>query len=84
MIDELKNKYYFENTIVNFETNELIGDGIKIDFFKDSFGNIENDPRLRGNYLYSSNNTSLIKKEFLLHVKKTRRIVLRGNLKLKK
>ena len=49
MIDELKNKYYFENTIVNFETNELIGDGIKIDFFKDSFGNIENDPRLRGN-----------------------------------
>ena len=32
MIDELKNKYYFENTIVNFETNELIGDGIKLIF----------------------------------------------------
>ncbi len=72
MIDELKNKYYFENTIVNFETNELIGDGIKIDFFKDSFGNIENDPRLRGNYLYSSNNTSLIKKGVFTTCKKNK------------
>ena len=72
MIDELKNKYYFENTIVNFETNELIGDGIKIDFFKNSFGNIENDPRLRGNYLYSSNNTSLIKKGVFTTCKKNK------------
>ena len=51
MIDELNNEYYFKNAIVNFKTNEIIGDGIKIDFFKNSFGNIENDPRLRGNYL---------------------------------
>ena len=35
---------------------------IKIDFFKNSFGNKENDPRLRGNYFFSNNNQSLIKK----------------------
>ena len=57
---------------------------IKIDFFKTSFGNKENDPRLRGNYLYSDNNQSLIKKVFLQHVKKMKINVLLGNLKLKK
>ena len=71
MIDELNNEYYFKNAIVNFKNNELIADGIKIDFFKDSFGNEKNDPRLRGNYLLSDNNQSLIKKGvFLQHVKK--------------
>ena len=47
---KIKNKYYFNNAIVNFQNNELIADGIKIDFFKNSFDNNENDPRLRGNY----------------------------------
>ena len=35
----LKNEYYFKNAIVNFKNNEIIADGIKIDFFKNSFGN---------------------------------------------
>ena len=48
---------------LNFNTNELIGDGIKIDFLKASFGNNDNDPRLRGNYIYSNNNVSIIKKK---------------------
>ena len=38
MVDKLENKYFFENAIVNFNTNELIGDGTKIDFAKNSFG----------------------------------------------
>ena len=41
MIDELRNKYFFENALVNLKNNELIADGIKIDFFKESFGNNE-------------------------------------------
>ena len=81
MVDRLKNKYFFENALVNFNSNELIGDGIKIDFFKNSFGNSENDPRLRGNYIYNNDN---LKKAFLLHAKKMMKNVLLGNLKLKK
>ena len=62
MTDVIDNKYYFQNAIVNFQNNEMIADGVKIDFSKRSFGNQENDPRLRGNFLYSDNNQSLIKK----------------------
>ena len=49
MTDVTDNKYYFQNAIVNFQNNEMIADGVKIDFSK-SFGNQENDPRLRGNF----------------------------------
>ena len=70
MVDRLKNKYFFENALVNFNSNELIGDGIKIDFFKNSFGNSENDPRLRGNYIYNNDNLSLIKKGVFTTCKK--------------
>ncbi len=70
MVDELSNKHYFENAIVNFSTNEIIADGIKIDFFKNTFGNMDNDPRLRGNYLYSNKNLSLIKKGVFTTCKK--------------
>ncbi len=72
MIDEMKNNYYFENAIINLKDNEIIGDGVKVDFFKSSFGNIENDPRLRGNYLYSDNNQSLIKKGVFTTCKKNK------------
>tara|TARA_B100000963_G_C22627199_1_gene672955 strand:- start:617 stop:2992 length:2376 start_codon:yes stop_codon:yes gene_type:complete len=70
MIDEMKNKYYFENALVDFNSNELIGDGVKIDFVKDSFGNNKNDPRLRGNYIYGDNNVSIIKKGVFTTCKK--------------
>ncbi len=62
MTDVIDNKYYFQNAILNFQNNEMIADGVKIDFSKRSFGNQDNDPRLRGNFLYSNNNQSLIKK----------------------
>ena len=70
MIDELNNEYRFSNAIVDFRKNEIIADGIKIDFFKGSFGNKDNDPRLRGNYLLSDNNQSIIKKGVFTTCKK--------------
>ena len=70
MIDEINNKYFFENAIIDFKNNEVIGDNVKVDFFKDSFDNKENDPRLRGNYFYSDNNYSLIKKGVFTTCKK--------------
>ena len=62
MIDEINNNYFFKNALINFENNEIIADGIKIDFSKNSFGDENNDPRLRGNYLFGNNNQSIIKK----------------------
>ena len=70
MIDELNNEYFFKNAIVNFKTNEIIADGIKINFDRNTFGNQENDPRLKGNYFYSSDNQSLIKKGVFTTCKK--------------
>ena len=70
MTDELNNEYQFNNAIVNIMKNEIIADGIKIDFFKGSFGNKENDPRLRGNYFFSNNNQSEIKKGVFTTCKK--------------
>ena len=62
MQDNEENNYSFDNAIVNFKTNELVGDEIKIDFSKSSFGNKQNDPRLRGNYIYKDQNTITVKK----------------------
>ena len=70
MIDNLNNNYSFENAIFDFGTNEMIADDVKIDFSKKSFGNDENDPRLRGNYMYGSNNKSLVKKGVFTTCKK--------------
>ena len=72
MTDEINNKYFFKNAMINFNSDEIIADGIKIDFFKTSFGNKDNDPRLRGNYFYSNNNQSLIKKGVFTTCKKNR------------
>ena len=72
MTDEINNKYFFKNAMINFNSDEIIADGIKIDFFKTSFGDKDNDPRLRGNYFFSNNNQSLIKKGVFTTCKKNR------------
>tara|TARA_Y100000591_G_scaffold326568_1_gene349484 strand:- start:87 stop:1949 length:1863 start_codon:yes stop_codon:yes gene_type:complete len=70
MFDVLKNEYHFDTAIVNFSSQEIIGDGIKIDFFSNAFGNEQNDPRLRGNSIYSDNNETIVKKGVFTTCKK--------------
>ena len=70
MFDVLKNEYHFDTAIVNFSSQEIIGDGIKIDFFNNAFGNDQNDPRLRGNSIYSDNNETIVKKGVFTTCKK--------------
>ena len=70
MQDVENNVYYFENAIINFKTNEIIGDNVKIDFVKKSFGNEQNDPRLRGNYVFRDKNSTVIKKGVFTTCKK--------------
>ena len=70
MFDVLKNEYHFDTAIINFSSKEIIGDGIKIDFFNNAFGNEQNDPRLRGNSIYSDNNETIVKKGVFTTCKK--------------
>ena len=70
MFDVLKNEYHFDTAIVNFSSQEIIGDGIKIDFFNNAFGNDQNDPRLRGNSIYSNKNETIVKKGVFTTCKK--------------
>tara|TARA_Y100000590_G_scaffold469928_1_gene660749 strand:- start:3554 stop:5995 length:2442 start_codon:yes stop_codon:yes gene_type:complete len=55
-------EYLFEDVFVNIETNELHGKDLEVNFKKDTFGNIENEPRLKGNSIQSANNVSKISK----------------------
>ena len=70
MFDVLKNEYHFDTAIVNFSSQEIIGDGIKIDFFNNAFGNEQNDPRLRGNSIYNNKNETIVKKGVFTTCKK--------------
>ena len=70
MFDVLKNEYHFDTAIVNFSSQEIIGDGIKIDFFNNAFGNEQNDPRLRGNSIYSDKNETIVEKGVFTTCKK--------------
>ena len=55
-------KYSFEDVFVNVETNELHGKDLNVDFKKETFGNIDNDPRLKGNKAYSNRNETTVSK----------------------
>ena len=70
IIDIEKNEYRFTNAIIDFSKNKFIGDGVEIDFFKNTFGDSQNDPRLKGNYVLGDGNKTLIKKGVFTTCKK--------------
>ena len=47
-----------ENSLINLNTNEIIGNEITIDFDNSLFGNKKNEPRLKGRSLISNENES--------------------------
>ena len=70
IFDIQKNEYNFNNVIIDFASDEMIGDDVKINFFKGAFGNQNNDPRLRGNYVYGDKDKTIIKKGVFTTCKK--------------
>ena len=70
LIDFEKNLYNFNTAIVDFSKNQIIADGVSIDFNKGIFGNPSNDPRLKGNYFFSDKKNSIIKKGVFTTCKK--------------
>ena len=51
MTDEGKNFYFFKKSMINLNKDILLAKDVKIKFAKDTFGNTDNDPRLKGNAL---------------------------------
>jgi len=70
LLDSEKNKYSFNESMVNIKTNEVVGKDIKIDFRNDIFGNSENEPRLKGNYASSNKEETIIKSGIFTTCKK--------------
>ena len=54
IIDRNLNKYIFEDLVINLKNNEIAGREIKVEFEDSYFGNIKNDPLLKGKSGYSN------------------------------
>ena len=61
MKDEEKNSYFFKKTMVSLDKEIILAKDIKINFAKNTFGNPNNSPRLKGNALSLNKNETIIK-----------------------
>jgi len=61
-IDNKKNKYFLKKGFLKTKENILIGKDIRINLRNDTFGQQDNDPKLKGNSVVYENNKTLIKK----------------------
>ena len=62
LIDNKKNKYHVELGKFDLKNQKLLGKDIMIILRNDSFGNPDNEPKLKGNSVNYENNKTLIKK----------------------
>ena len=62
LITNNKDEYFFEDALVNLETNELQGKDLEINFNNSMFDNDENEPRLKGNKALSNKNETIVSK----------------------
>ena len=70
MLDESKNNYLFENAMIDLNNHTLLAKDVEINFAKNIFGNLNNDPRLKGTSLSTNNNTTIIKNGIFTSCKK--------------
>ena len=68
VLDKNKNKYIFENLILNLKTNEIIGKELKVEFKDSYFGNENNDPTLKASSYSNKDELKVYKKLYLVHV----------------
>ena len=60
IIDKYENKYFFNDIFIDVKNKRMAGSNLKLKFKKDTFGNIENDPRLVANSAVITENKSYI------------------------
>ena len=68
--DSVGNNTFLENFIGNLNDDQFFGKDVKINFNKNTFGNFDNDPRLYGNTITSSDNVTQISKGVFTTCKK--------------
>ena len=61
-ISNTKDEYLIEDALIDLNLNEIAGKDIIINFDKSTFGNVKNEPRLKGNTITSNENESIISK----------------------
>ena len=61
MKDEEENSYFFKKTMVSLDKEIILAKDIKINFAKNTFGNANNNPRLKGNALSLKKDETIIK-----------------------
>ena len=69
--DNQLNEYLIEDALINLASNEIIGKELIIDFQNSVFGNKENEPRIKGNKIYSNQNITTVSKGVFTTCKKT-------------
>ena len=65
------NKYFINDAIIDLQTGKVVGKDIAIDFVNSAFGNNKNEPRLKGNKIYSDKNITTVTKGVFTTCKKT-------------
>ena len=65
-----KDNYFFEDVFVNLETKELHGKDLEVNFNNSTFGEEENEPRLKGNKAFSNNDITTVSKGVFTTCKK--------------
>ncbi len=68
--DNFGNNTLLKNFVSSLNDDQFFGKDVKINFNKNTFGNKDNDPRLYGNTIASTKNTSLISKGVFTTCKK--------------
>ncbi len=70
MLDIDKNNYLLENVMINLNNHTLLAKDVEINFAKNTFGNSNNDPRLKGTSLSANKSTTIIKNGVFTSCKK--------------
>ena len=62
LLDKEKNHYYVTKGMLNLQNYEILGKDIQVYLRKDSFGNPDNEPKLKGNSINYKNDKTVISK----------------------
>ena len=68
VIDKNKNKYIYENLVVDLAKKRIAGKEVKVEFEKSYFGNEKNNPVLKGKVFTQMKNNFNFIRLFLVHV----------------
>ena len=68
--DNMGNKHTIDSAMLNTNNDQIIGKDLEINFNKDTFGNSDNDPRLKGNAIFQKKNRTKITKGVFTTCKK--------------